>query len=160
MLGALFDWDKWLRHAFTSIEIHEKKFKNLQKIRKWYEFPKYDHFLRIKISRNYISKMSLNRFLSPRLIIKCAKFRKEWISDFKNSPKVKFMATSFNTAKDAGCYKVAISRTWRGIPNKLPEMFPGRILQVLIAKYTFNSWHQLLVTHLKYYFTAWTRRAL
>ena len=67
------------------------------------------------MSRNY---MSLN---SPRLINNRAKFRKEWSGRLKNSPKIKFTARSFTTAKDAGLYNVAISCAWRGIPNKVPR---------------------------------------
>ena len=50
-----------------------------------------------------------------------AKFRKEWIGRLKNSPKVKFMARNFTTAKDAGRYNVAISCAWREIPNRFPD---------------------------------------
>ena len=52
--------------------------------------------------------MSLNSFLSPRLIFNYAKFEKKWFTRFQNSPRVKFMARCFTTAKDAGRYIVAI----------------------------------------------------
>ena len=93
-----------------------------------------------------LSKISLNSFLSPWLIINHAKFWKEWISRFKNSPE-KFTARSFTMAKDTGRYNVAILRAWLGIPNKLTERFPDRALHVFIVKNIFKCWHQLLITH-------------
>ena len=97
--------------------------------------------------------MSLNSFLSPRLISNRAKFRKEWIGRFKNLPNVTFTARNFTTAKEAGRYNVAISCAWRGIPNKLTKRFPDRAFHVFIAKYVFKCWHQLLVTLMYITFT-------
>ena len=65
-------------------------------------------FLSNKNLRNFFFLISLNSLLTPWLIITCAKFRKEWISGFENSPKVNFTAKNLNAAKDAGRYNVAI----------------------------------------------------